>query len=68
MLHMLKTYIDTNWYREEGATAVEYGIMVVLIAVVIITAVGLVGTSLEDVFNRTAETLGGETGGGGGTD
>ena len=59
MLHMLKTYIDTNWYREEGATAVEYGIMVVLIAVVIIGAVTLVGTNLREVFNTTAGTLGG---------
>ena len=43
---------------EEGATAVEYGIMVALIAIVIIAAVALVGTRLEGVFNRVAENLG----------
>ena len=32
---------------EEGATAVEYGIMVALIAVVIIVAVAAVGTKLN---------------------
>ncbi len=37
--------------EEEGATAVEYGLMVVLIAVVIIGSVTLVGTKLDGVFN-----------------
>ena len=39
---------------EEGATAVEYGLMVALIAVVIITAVGLLGTNLSDKFDTVA--------------
>ncbi|WP_104062613.1 Flp family type IVb pilin [Arthrobacter sp. 4R501] len=36
--------------NEKGATAVEYGIMVGLIAVVIIVAVTLLGTTLQDMF------------------
>ena len=43
--------------NEEGATAVEYGLMVALIAVVIITAVGLIGTNLNVVFNDIADAL-----------
>jgi pilus assembly protein Flp/PilA len=39
---------------EEGATAVEYGIMVALIAVVIIAAVVVLGTNLSSIFNYTA--------------
>lgn len=39
---------------EQGATAVEYGIMVALIAVVIILAVTLLGTNLSSIFNYTA--------------
>jgi pilus assembly protein Flp/PilA len=35
---------------EKGATAVEYGIMVALIAVVIIAAVSLLGGSLNEMF------------------
>jgi pilus assembly protein Flp/PilA len=35
---------------EKGATAVEYGIMVALIAVVIIVAVSLLGGTLADMF------------------
>ena len=35
---------------EEGATMVEYGLMVALIALVCITAVSLIGTSVNQKF------------------
>jgi len=43
--------------NEEGATAIEYGLLAGLIAVVIITAVGLIGQDLKDVFQNIAESL-----------
>ena len=43
---------------DEGATAVEYGIMVALIAIVIIAAVILLGENLAAVFQRTATEVG----------
>ena len=43
---------------EEGATAVEYGLMVALIAVVIITAVTLLGGELSNTFNNIANAIG----------
>jgi pilus assembly protein Flp/PilA len=43
--------------REEGATAVEYGLMVALIAIVIIVAVALLGTNLSTLFNRAATSI-----------
>ena len=43
--------------KEEGATAVEYGLMVALIAVVIIGAVTLIGTNLDTLFNQVANAL-----------
>ena len=43
--------------KERGATAVEYGIMVALIAIVIIVAVTAVGVNLEDVFDRVGTAL-----------
>ena len=43
---------------EEGATAVEYGIMVALIAVVIIVAVGVLGTNLSSRFATVAASIG----------
>jgi pilus assembly protein Flp/PilA len=37
--------------NKEGATAVEYGLMVALIAAVIITSVALVGTNLDKLYD-----------------
>lgn len=39
---------------ESGATAIEYGLIAALIAVVIITAVTAVGTNLSGTFNTIA--------------
>ena len=43
--------------REEGATAVEYGLMVALIAIVIIAAVVLLGNNLSSLFNKAATSI-----------
>ena len=42
---------------ERGATAVEYGLMVALIAVVIIGIVGTLGTNLKGIFTTTANAV-----------
>ena len=42
---------------EQGATAVEYGLMVALIAVVIIAAVSFVGTSTSTKYSMVGSTL-----------
>jgi pilus assembly protein Flp/PilA len=42
---------------ERGATAVEYGLMVALIAIVIIVAVTLLGTNLSTLFNGVATAV-----------
>ena len=46
---------------ERGATAVEYGIMVSLIAVVIIVAVTLLGGNLKSTFENVACSVKGGT-------
>ena len=43
---------------EEGVTAIEYGLIAALIAVVIIVSVTLVGSKLAAVFNLVGTTLG----------
>ncbi|QGN57475.1 Flp family type IVb pilin [Nostocoides sp. HKS02] len=43
--------------REQGATAVEYGLMVALIAIVIIAAVTLLGGNLNNLFNKVATSV-----------
>jgi len=42
---------------EQGVTAIEYGLIAALIAIVIITAVALVGTTLNNLFNCVASKL-----------
>jgi pilus assembly protein Flp/PilA len=44
---------------ESGATAIEYGLIAALIAVVIIGALTAVGTNLSSVFNNVATKLSG---------
>jgi len=48
--HLIRT-------REEGATAVEYGLMVALIAIVIIAAVTVLGHNLSTMFNSVAGSV-----------
>ena len=43
--------------RDRGATAVEYGLMVALIAVVIIGAVTLLGNQLSSLFTGVTSKL-----------
>jgi pilus assembly protein Flp/PilA len=38
--------------REEGATMVEYGLMVALIAVVCLVAVTALGVNIQGIFNQ----------------
>ena len=43
--------------NEDGATAIEYGLIAGLIAVVIIAAVTLVGTDLQTAFQSLADAI-----------
>ena len=42
---------------DRGASAVEYGLLIILIAFVIIGAVTLLGTNLSSIFNAVATAL-----------
>jgi pilus assembly protein Flp/PilA len=44
---------------EEGVTAIEYGLIAALIAVVIIASVKAVGTNLQAVFTAISTALSG---------
>ncbi|MBV9992342.1 MAG: Flp family type IVb pilin [Alphaproteobacteria bacterium] len=43
--------------NESGATAIEYGLIAALIAVVVIGAVTAVGTGLSSTFNTVAGSV-----------
>jgi len=54
MLKSLKAFLK----NEDGATAIEYGLIAALIGVAIITAVTSVGGGLETTFESVAAKLG----------
>ncbi|HEY4940148.1 MAG TPA: Flp family type IVb pilin [Rhizomicrobium sp.] len=52
------TKLIQNFLRSEsGATAIEYGLIAALIAVVIIGAVSVVGTSLSTTFTSVSTAV-----------
>ena len=52
-----QAWYATHAREERGATAVEYGLMVALIAIVIIVAVALLGGNLSGLFNKVAGSV-----------
>ena len=42
---------------EQGATAIEYGLIAALVSVIIITALTLLGTNLSATFNTVASKV-----------
>ena len=42
---------------ESGATAIEYGLVAALVAVVLVVAVGAMGNKLSGVFNNVSSNL-----------
>ena len=56
--YLVKLQVKAAALRDDrGATAVEYGLMVALIAIVIIVAVSLLGTRLSGLFNTVATSV-----------
>lgn len=64
-MNALKKKVQAFLADEQGATAVEYGLMVALIAIAIVVAVTAVGNQLIALFNDVVSKLGGTVGGGG---
>ena len=60
MVQYLQILLNARFAKmeERGASAVEYGLLVALIAVVIIVAVTLLGKNLSSIFNKTATSIG----------
>jgi pilus assembly protein Flp/PilA len=59
----MKTFINKFAKDESGATAIEYGLIAALIAVVIIGALQLLGGNMSTAFNSVANAVGGGGGG-----
>jgi pilus assembly protein Flp/PilA len=50
-------FIKKIFKNEDGATAIEYGLIAALIAVAAITAMGTLGTSLSNTFKEVNTEL-----------
>jgi pilus assembly protein Flp/PilA len=53
----MRRRIADFWADESGATAIEYGLIAALIAVVVITAVTRIGTNLKGTFNNVGNAV-----------
>ena len=66
----MRKILERFLVEDDAATAIEYGLIAGLIAVVVIGALTLTGSSLNDVFSTVASKLGevaGNSGGSGGS-
>lgn len=57
LLLNIQTWLRARYEAEDGATAIEYGLIAALISVVIIAAVTAVGDALIAVFEEVAGAL-----------
>ena len=57
MLVYLAQMLQTLRKDDKGISAVEYGLLAALIAVVIIASVALIGTNLNTTFNNVGSHL-----------
>ena len=49
----LKQFVED----ESGATAIEYGLIATLVAIGLISGLGILGNSVQTMFNNTAEEV-----------
>ena len=53
----IKNFFKRFIQEEEGATAVEYAVMIVLIIVVCLGVITLLGGEIEEAFNTVATSI-----------
>ncbi len=61
MLQVMRRF----WTDEEGVTAIEYGLIAALIAIVIVAAVASAGSSLNELWTKISDCLDAATTGSG---
>lgn len=53
----MKNLMNRLWQEEEGQDLVEYGLLLVLVALVAITTMKTVGSAISNVFSNATVTL-----------
>ncbi len=57
MTKKLSQFTKVLWEDDAGATAIEYGLIAALIAVVIVATVTTIGNNLKNIFTNIASNL-----------
>lgn len=57
LISYLHTFMTKPLRKDDGATAVEYGLLVVLIAAVIVGVVAIIGQDVLNGFNQVEQQL-----------
>jgi pilus assembly protein Flp/PilA len=57
MLEFFRNLLPSNRTDEDGASAVEYGLLVAGIAALIVAVVFIFGGVIKDSFNKTCSTI-----------
>jgi pilus assembly protein Flp/PilA len=55
--YILSKFVDILIHDENGATAIEYGLIATLIVVVLIGAINLISSDLNNTFNTVANAV-----------
>ena len=55
-----KLWLESLWSNEEGQGLVEYALILVLIAIVVIVALRSLGVTVDSIFTEITTELGGE--------
>jgi pilus assembly protein Flp/PilA len=53
----MKKFLNKIRKDESGATAIEYGLIAALIAVVLITSLGLLGNNINASFKKISDSV-----------
>lgn len=53
----MKSLMKRLWQEEEGQDLVEYGLLLVLIALVAIASITSIGSSVKNIFSNAAANL-----------
>ena len=57
MLLRFVVWLDERFHGEQGATMVEYGVMVALVAAISIVTIGLLGGQVQTAFQTIVNAL-----------
>jgi pilus assembly protein Flp/PilA len=55
----MKKFLNKIRKDEKGATAIEYGLIAALIAVVLISSLGLLGNNISNSFGKISNSVSG---------